>query len=344
MSVYLKNLMSKIGTGPRSAGDMTRDEAKEAITEILEGSFDPATLGGFLVANRWKKNTPTELAAYLDIIKENQKTAKPSIDTIDCGANYDGKKDTPILGLGASIIAACSGIPTVAHSGDRTPTKNADTYKHILEELDIETDLKPKESKDMVEKTGFGYYYQPNFNPKLSSLNSKRNKIGVRTFFNTIEPLSNPADSNIHIGSFYHLEFAKKIIQTLNESNIDIDKILMFQGLEGYDDIRPGYTKVVEWDGNLKDYTIETSEYEMDFEREDLTVENISKDTAKITREVLENEKKDSFFNAMCLNASVRLYAGSKVDNIEEGIEIAQKTVESGKAKKRLDRLKEFSS
>ncbi len=342
MSETLKDLMSKMGTGVKSSEDMNKKEARKAIKEILYKNPDPTVLGGFLVANRWKKNTPEELSSYLDVLRNTQEIFESSVDIVDCGANYDGKKETPILGFPAGIVSASNNSSIVVHSGDRIPTKKGDTYKHVLEKLDIITDIEPGESAKMVDKTGFGFYYQSRFNPLLDNLYKYRDKIGVRTFFNTIETLSNPGNSDIHIGSFYHIEFAKKIIETLKKSNIELDRILMFQGLEGYDDIRPGYTKVVEWDGSLNDYTIESSDYGMDFDRKDLKVENVAKDTAKITKEVFNGERKDQFFDAICLNAAFRLYADRTVNEIKEGIEMSKNAIGDGLAKKTLKTLIEF--
>ncbi|MEM4780569.1 MAG: anthranilate phosphoribosyltransferase, partial [Halalkalicoccus sp.] len=256
---------------------------------------------------------------------------------------YDGKHTSALLGVGAGIVAAGAGTPVVAHSGDRVPTQKATAYKHVLSALDVRTDLEPEESADMVDETGFGFYYQPNFNPAVTNLEERREMMGVRTFVNTIETLSNPANADVHLGSFYHLPFAKRIIDTFEQSEQDLSRVLMFQGMEGYDDVRPGLTKVAEWSsGDFSDFEIQTGEYGMDFESEDLEVADVEADSARITREVLAGERTDGFADAVALNAALRIYARGDVESIDAGLEAARESISSASAEAVLDDLRAF--
>ncbi|MFB6299811.1 MAG: anthranilate phosphoribosyltransferase [Halobacteriales archaeon] len=345
----LKRLMTEVvGSGHKSAEDMTRDQAREAMQRIMGGAPDPTTLGAFWLANRWKRNTPTELAAFTDVMaEESVEQAIPSADPVDCGANYDGKHTTVLLGVGAGVVAAAAGTPVVAHSGDRVPTQKACAYKHVLDELGVRTDLEPTESAEMVDAVGFGFYYQPNFNPGIDALWDRRDQMGVRVFINTIETLANPAGADVHLGSFYHLPFAKRIVDTITESDtLDIGRVIMFQGMEGYDDIRPGSTKVAEWDtdaeGGLIDYDIETPDYGMDFEYDDLEVADVPADSARITEDVLAGDRDDRFVDAIALNAAFRIYARGDVETLEDGLTRARNAIDDGSAAAALEELKAF--
>jgi anthranilate phosphoribosyltransferase len=120
-------------------------------------------------------------------------------------------------------------------------------------------------------------------------------------------------------------------------------RVIMFQGMEGYDDIRPGFTKVAEWtDGEFTDYGIETAEYGMDFEGEDLNVDDIAVDSATITEEVLAGDRDDQFTDAIALNAALRIYAREDVDSIETGLETAREVIADGSAEAVLDDLRAF--
>ncbi len=347
----LKRLMTEVcGSGHKSADDLSREQARDAFERIIAGEPDPTTLGAFWLANRWKRNTPTELAAYTDLMCEHVDTAAPDCDPVDCGANYDGKGRSAILGVGAGVVAAAAGTPVVVHSGDRVPTQKQDAYKHVLDELGVPTELSPQTSAAMVDAAGFGFYYQPAFNPTVDELFDRRDQMGVRTFLNTIETLANPADADVHLGSFYHLPFAKKIVDTFQESDHhDLDRVLMFQGMEGYDDIRPGLTKVAEWnasngaDGStFDDFEIETADYGMDFAGEDLHVDAVAGDSAAITEAVLAGERDDQFADAIALNAALRIYAREDVDTIEAGFAAAREAVDNGDAAAVLDDLRAF--
>ncbi len=337
----LKRLMTEVcGSGHKSAEDLTREQAAEAFERIIAGKPDPTTLGAFWLSNRWKRNTPTELAAYTDIMCEHVDYAAPDCDPVDCGANYDGKGTSAIFGVAAGVVAAAVGTPVVVHSGDRIPTQKQDAYKHVLEELGVRTQLTPQKSAEMVDETGFGFYYQPAFNPVVDELFDRRDQMGVRTFLNTIETLANPAAATVHLGSFYHLAFAKKVVDTLTEStHHDMERVIMFQGMEGYDDIRPGFTKVAEWDANggdgepsFDDYGIETADYGMDFEADDLAVDNIAVDSAAITEDVIAGDRTDQFADAVALNAALRIYARKDADSLEEGLEAAREAIDDGSA------------
>jgi anthranilate phosphoribosyltransferase len=342
----LERLMTEVvGSGHKSADDMTREQAGEAFRRILDGEPDPTTLGAFWLANRWKRNTPEELAAYVDVMDGVVETAEPDCDPVDCGANYDGKGRSALLGVAAGLVAAAAGTPVVAHSGDRVPTQKQDAYKHVLDELGVRTDLSPPESAAMTDEVGFGFYYQPNFAPEIVDLAERRERMGVRTFVNTIETLANPAGASVHLGSFYHLPYAKRIIDTFRASETaGVERVVMFQGLEGYDDVRPGSTKVAVWNdgGEIDDFDIETPEYGMDFESEDLAVESVAADSAAITEAVLDGERTDRFADAVAVNAALRIYARGDAEDIASGLEAAREAIGSGAAADRLDALRAF--
>ncbi|MCF2166172.1 anthranilate phosphoribosyltransferase [Halobacterium salinarum] len=343
----LKRLNTEVvASGPKSAGDMDREQAREAFQRILDLKPDQTTLGAFWLANRWKKNNPEELGAYVDVMyEESRHTAAPDADPVDCGANYDGKARSAVLGVAAGIVAAAAGTPIVVHSGDHVPSQKEVAYKHVLDALGVRTELTPEASARMVDEHGFGFYYQPAFNPTVDALWDRRDKMGVRTFVNTVETLANPADAAVHLGSFYHLAFAEKMVETVRESeHAGFERVLMFQGLEGYDDVRPGSTTVAEWDAgsDLADFTIETPEYGMDFETEDLHVEDVAADSATITKDVLSGERTDQFHDAVLVNAALRLYARTDVATLDEGIEAAERVVSDGTAEALLADLRAF--
>jgi anthranilate phosphoribosyltransferase len=333
-----------VGSGVKSAEDMSYEQAAEAMRRVLAGDPDPTTLGAFWLANRWKHNVAEELAAFTDVMCEGVEYAEPDADPVDCGANYDGKGRTAILGVAAGVTAAAAGTPVVVHSGDRVPTQKQDAYRHVLDELGVATELTPRDSAGMVDETGFGFYYQPAFAPRVHDLWDRRDQMGVRTFVNTIETLANPAGARVHLGSFYHLAFAKKVCDTFERSrHHDLDRVIMFQGMEGYDDIRPGYTKVAEWaDGDFADYEIETPEYGMDFETEDLGVDDVAADSARITREVLAGERDDQFADAVALNAAFRIYARRDVPDLGAGLDAAREAIDSGDAAAVLEDLRAY--
>lgn len=342
----VKDLVTEVvGSGPKSADDLTRAQARLAADRILDRRPDPTTLGAFLLANRWKRNTPEELGGFVDVMRERSvQPAAPRADPVDCGPNYDGKHDSALLGVGAGVVAAAAGTPVVVHSGDRVPATRGVTYRHVLDELGIVTDLSPAASARMVDATGFGFYYQPRFNPLVHELLDRREAIGVRTFINTIETLANPADANAHLGSFFHLSFAERVIKTTRASHqLDYARVIMVQGLEGYDDLRPGRTRLASWTGGeITDWEIDTSEYGFAVDRAALGVADVAGDSARLTEEILRGERDDAFADAVALNAGLRIYAAGNCPDLGTGVARARSAIESGDAVEVLADLRAF--
>jgi anthranilate phosphoribosyltransferase len=353
----LRRLLTEVvGSGPNTADDMTHTQAKEAAQRILDGRPAPETLGAFLLATRWKANPPTELAGFVDAMRERSvRTAVPETDPVDCGANYDGKADTALLGAAAGIVAAGAGTPVVVHSADRVPATRGVAYRHVLDELGVPTALAPRESARMVDATGFGFYDATAFNPRVAALLPSREQVGVRTVLNTVETLANPAGAAVHLGSFFHLSFAERIAGTVRESaSLDVDRVLMVQGLEGYDDVRPGTARVAEWAADSGDVDsgedaaevetreLPTADHGVDCDIADLEVGDVAADSARIAEQVVAGERDDEFADAVALNAGLRVYARGDAEDVAAGVEMARDAVADGAAGDVLGRLRAF--
>jgi anthranilate phosphoribosyltransferase len=344
-------LTDVVGSGPKTADDMSYEQAREAFARVLVGDPDDATLGAFLLANRWKESAPEELAGFADAMRERSVVAAaPDADPVDCGGNYDGKKKTAVLGVASGLVAAAAGTPVVAHSGPSLPAKHGTTYGDVLAELGVPTDLDPAASAAMTDEVGFGFYAQSRFNPLVHDLRERRESVGVRTSVNTVETLANPADASVHFGSFYHLSYAERIADTVRESaELPFERVVMAQGIEGYDDVRPGTTRVAKWaaesgteGGRIEDDEVETADFGVEFEREDLRVEELPADSARVTEEVLTGERDGAFADAVALNAGFRVYAGGGAASVAEGVERARDAIGDESAAERLDALCAF--
>jgi len=127
-----------------------------------------------------------------------------------------------------------------------------------------------------------------------------------------------------------------------SSKSVDIDRVLLFQGLEGYDGIRPGYTKIVEWDGEFEEDEISVDDYGAEFEREDLEVGDIATDSARITEEVLNGDRKegDAFADAVGINAALRVYAREDTDTLREALEEVRGVMRDGKPADILEEVK----
>lgn len=344
----LKELLTDvIGSGPNSATDMSKAQAASAMKHLLADDSDPVTIGAFLLANRWKRNTPEELASFIDVMRDlSVESTDVSVSPVDCGANYDGKTKTALLGVAAGIVAAAAGTPVVVHSANRIPATKGVTYRDVLADLRVETDITPTQSGAMVAETGFGFFYQSQFNPLVHQLLPRREALGVRSFLNTIETLANPANASCHLGSFFHRSFPEKIIDTIKASqSLEFDRVVMVRGLEGYDDARPERTTLIEWqDGSIQERDINAASFGLSVTSEDLGVTDVRQESAMLTESVLNHSSPEPIIEAVTFNAALRMYTAQDVGSIEAGISKARDVIRDGRAQEVLAELRSFSS
>jgi len=137
-------LTDVVGPGPRSADDMSYEQARVAFARILGGEPEPEALSAFWMADRWKRVTATELAKFVDSIRDRSvAVARPDADALDCVANYDSKTDTPLLGVASGLVAAAARTPVVVHSASRVRASEGVAYRHVLDELGSRRTARP---------------------------------------------------------------------------------------------------------------------------------------------------------------------------------------------------------
>lgn len=347
MDNRLLPFLAKVGTGEKGAKDLSYDEAREAMTAILDGAFHPVTLGAFLVAERWKPETAAELAAFADALAERlQRPALPRSvpGLLDCAGAYDGKTRTLNIGIPAALVAAGAGVPVLLHGAKGIPTKAGMTPAHVLARLGIAPLRTPDEALSDLERGGIAYLHQPAFHPSLHALLASRIAVGKRTFLNTIEPLVNPLGAAAHVGGFFHRPFGERICHALNRSNLGFARAVMVEGIEGSDEIRPGRAAVAELrDGEVRTYPVESAALGLTWRMSDVAASSVgaeamATESALRIRAVLRGEDRSGYRNAVLLNAALRIYASGRAATWEEGALLARRSLDSGEPWERLQR------
>ena len=216
----LQRLMTDVvGSGPKSADDMTSEQAQKAFERILAGEPDPTTLGAFWLGEPLEEEQPrrTRRVPRRDGARVicREPGASPSA-TVDCGANYDGKAPE----RAPRRLRPASSPPPRARPSSFTPATTCRggmgvAYKHVLDELGVQTDLAPRVSpRRWWTRPVSASTTSRGSTPASTPSSERREKMGVRTFVNTVETLANPANADVHLGSFYHLAFATKVSRT----------------------------------------------------------------------------------------------------------------------------------
>lgn len=335
--------LGRVGTGQRGSKDLSYDEAYQAMAAILEGRFEKVTLGAFLLAMRWKEETAEELAGFADAIHELSviplEGAPPGL--LDCAGNYDGKIRTVNVGVAAALVAAAAGQPILLHGAEAIPTKSGVTAHHVLAALGVAVGSPEGARRDLA-GLGIAYLHQPAFNPGIHALLAFRHQVGKRTFLNSVEHLANPARAAAHLGSCFHIPFAERLCHAQRLARHGARRVVIVEGVEGSDELRPGRALMAELrDGEVAARHVESATLGLASRIGDLPVpaegQDLAAASAAHTDACLGGGGDAAFRETVLLNAAVRLYAGGRAADLQEGVALADRALATGEAARLLE-------
>lgn len=324
--------------------DLTDNEAKEAMLEIMEGKATESQISAFLMALRIKKETPTEFTAFAQIMREKSVRIAPKVkgrlvDT--CGTGGAPLKTFNISTISA-FVAAGAGVPIAKH-GNRCVTSKCGSAD-VLEELGANISQEPSLVEKSIESLGIGFLFAPTFHPAMKYAIKTRKEIGIRTVFNILGPLTNPAGAKGQLIGVFSEELVKKIPPVIQK--LGIEHGLVVYGIDGLDEISTlGKTMIGEVnDGGIKYFELSPSD--LGFKtanQKNITISTVD-EGARIMKRVLSGDEKNNERNDIVMaNAGAAIYVGGKADSITDGIELAKESVKSGRAYKKLTEFIKFS-
>jgi anthranilate phosphoribosyltransferase len=321
--------------------NLSREEAAGAVSTIMDGEATPAQIGAFLMGLRARGETVDEITGCAEAIREKAMPVPHSYEKLldTCGTGGDGAS-TFNISTTAAIIAAGAG-QRVAKHGNRaisSQTGSAD----VLESLGVQVDMAGPEAAGALAEVGMTFLFAPTFHSAMRYAGPPRRELGLRTVFNVLGPLCNPAGATAQIMGVFDGSLAPKLARVLG--NLGVDRALVVHGSDGLDELTiTGPSLVAEWTGS------DVREYEVEPEAVGLnrgTIESIrggdAKANAGILRGVLEGEEGGPRDVAL-FNAGAALVAAGAAEEIKEGVELARRSVDSGAARDRLDALLEYS-
>ncbi len=318
------------------------DEAEAVMEEIMTGKATDSQIAGFLVALRMKGETIDEITALAKVMREKAHTINPKSKTLvdTCGTGGD-KKGTFNISTAAAFIVAGSGIAVAKHGNKSVSSKcgSAD----VLVELGIKIDLTPKQVEKCIDDIGIGFLFAPKFHEAMKYAINVRRELGVRTVFNVLGPLTNPANASCQLVGVFDEKLTKPIAEVLGK--LGLKHAIVVHG-NGLDEITlDGETTVSEYkSGNVITYKIKPTDFGMKLSSIDEIKGNSPKENAEIILNILSGKEKGAKRNIAVLNAAAAIYAGDKAKSIKEGISLAEKAIDSGSAMKKLERMREFST
>jgi len=323
--------------------DLTFNESSMVMNEIMSGNVNNSHLAGFLIALKSKGETPAEVAGFAKAMKE--KSVKIEIDdnnVIDvCGTGGDDSGSFNISTATAFAVAGC-GVKVAKH-GNRAISSKCGSAD-VLQELGININMTKEQSAEALKKIGIAFLFAPLYHPAMKYAASVRRELGIKTVFNMLGPLTNPAGVKKQIVGTFNLKAAKTMSQAAGYLNLE--KVCFLCGKDKYDEIYLGdITEVFEYNygEEIKSYTIsnETFGYPK-IHFDDIKGGTLS-ENARIILNVFKNKNKNGAFFTIAANTALALYSAGYSNNLNECRNAAEDSLLSGAALAKLNELIKFS-
>ena len=312
------------------------EESKSAFESIMSGKVKEEQIHDFLTLSSAKGETSDEIAGGVYVLRNKAAQVNVPDGTIDtCGTGGDGK-NTLNISTAAALLLSCFGVKVAKHGNKSVSSKcgSAD----VLEKLNININLGPKEVESSIGNNNFGFMFAPGYHSAMKYVGPVRKKIGKKTIFNLIGPLSSPAKVKRQVVGV----FDKKLLRVFAEAlkNLNSKKALIVNSQDGLDEISPyantdvvklGDGKIKEFALNPKDLNIKTSGFE------NIVGKNPEYNAEKM-KEIFQGKDND-FSIAVCLNAAAGLLVAEKSNSFKEGYEELRKHILSGKVINHISKL-----
>ena len=315
---------------------LTADQAAAAMDEIMSGQATPAQFGAFVAALRMKGETVDEVAGMARVMREKSLHVEfegPLLDT--CGTGGDGA-GTFNVSTTVGLVAAGAGV-TVAKHGNRAMS-SACGSADVLEALGVNIDLSPEGVSRCMEEAGFGFMFAQRYHPSMRFAAGPRREIGIRTIFNILGPLTNPAGAAHQVIGVADPSVGEKMALVLR--SLGSKHAIIVHGSDGLDEVTPGgETRFWEMeDGKVTTGTITPDQ--LGFERASPDALRIGspEESAAMVKAVLSGAQGPAR-DVVLMNASVALLAADRVASLQDGVSMAAESIDSGTANQSLQKL-----
>lgn len=322
--------------------DLSRDDMRNVMRNILAGEATPSQIAGFLIALRCKGESVDEIIAATEVMRELVNpvpiTGKHIIDT--CGTGGDGANTFNISTTCAFVVAAAGG--TVAKHGNRSVSSSSGSAD-VLEAAGVDLNLSAEQVVQCVNDIGVGFLFAQKHHGAMKHVAAPRKEMGVRTLFNLLGPLANPAGAKNQLIGVFDKHWLMPLAETLKA--LGSDHVLMVNADDGLDELSIACdSSVVELkNGELTSYRINPEQFGLQRSSLASLAVNNAQDSLQILCSVLDNQAGPAL-DIVVLNAGAAIYAADLVDNFAAGIQKAQEVIASGAAKEKFQALVNFKA
>lgn len=325
---------------------LSGQEAVQVMSEIMTGEATSAQVASFLTALRMKGETVEEIVAFAETMRRFSRRIYPNVggrivDT--CGTGGD-KVKTFNVSTAAALIAAGAGV-TVAKHGNRSVTSKCGSAD-VLEHLGVNLHVEPQTVQRLIEEIGIGFMFAPVFHPAMKHASTPRKEMGIRTVFNILGPLTNPAGANAQLLGVYDERLVAPLANAL--TSLGVEEAMVVHGAPGLDEISTiGETIVARIsEGAINRTSFTASDFGVPEARLDDLLERDVNENVSVTFRILSEGRsdQDAKRDMALVNAAATIVLGELASNVKEGVELAKRSVESGAAYQKLVALIKGSS
>lgn len=334
----LKPFIAKVTDG----NSLTCEEAMDAMDIIMNGNATDAQIAGFLTALRIKGETVDEITGFAKIMREKANTIEGCRDAVDIvGTGGDLASTFNISTTSSFVIAGCG--TKVAKHGNRSVSSKSGAAD-VLESLGVKISSAPEQAKEMVDNIGISFLFAQSYHGSMRYVGPARRDLGIRTVFNILGPLANPANTDYILLGVYDKNLLEPMAGVL--MNLGIKRAMLVYGNDRLDEISiSDTTSVCEIkDGKTSFYEINPEDYGMKMAEKSEIVGGTATENAKITLGILKGEIQGAKRDIVLLNAGCALYITGKAGSISEGINLAKASIDGGWALAKLKQLIEYSN
>ena len=319
--------------------DLAYAEAEAVMDEIMSGQATPVQMSAYLTALALKGETIDEITASAAGMRAHCIKLLHNLDVLEIvGTGGDGSNSFNISTTSSLVIAA-GGVPVAKHGNRAASSKSG--AADVLEALGVKITLTPERSAEILKKINICFLFAQNYHIAMKYVAPIRKELGIRTVFNILGPLSNPAGANMELMGVYDQSLVEPLAQVM--ANLGVNRGMVVYGQDSLDEISMcAPTSVCEIrDGKFTSYEITPEQFRYERCEKGALTGGTPAENAEITKAILKGEEKGPKRQAVCLNAGAALYIAGKAASIEEGVKLAESLIDSGAALKKLEEFVE---
>lgn len=310
--------------------NLTAEEAEQVMDEIMSGTAEQINMAAFLTALRMKGETVEEITAFAKGMRKHGIKVPVTGDVLEIVGTGGDEANSINISTTASIVVAAAGYKVAKHGNRSVSSKSG--AADCLEALGVKLDLEPEKNAEVLEKGNICFMFAQKYHSAMRFVGPVRKGIGLRTVFNILGPLANPAGANVELMGVYSEELVEPLAHVL--SNLGVKRAMVVYGQDRLDEISMSApTTCVEVNnGTFSKYEITPEQFGFTRCSKSDLIGGDAAENAKITERILKGECTDAKADAVILNAGAGIYLMNGASSIEEGVQIARETIQSGKA------------